>query len=77
MNGLIQCCKIWPQKLQTFVCCMVQSIFQYLKLFRRDSWVWQTDRWTDILFANACWTMLCSQKNMAYHTSFGGCDWCV
>jgi len=46
--------KLGLKKLETPFCRVVQSIFWYLEPRRHDSRVWRkTDRWTDMLMANA------------------------
>jgi len=54
VNTRIQDCKMQPQKLQTSLCCMVQSIFRYLDPFgvthKCDK---QGDGETDFIVANA------------------------
>jgi len=45
------------RKLKTSLCRTMWSAFRYLKPFRRDSRVWQTDGRTDFRIANAALTL--------------------
>jgi len=49
VNPDIQDCTICRQETRNNIpdCCVVQSMFRYLELFRWESQVWQTDRRTD------------------------------
>jgi len=42
----------------------VQSVFRYLELFRRDPWVWRTDRRTDSLIACAALQYVARTKKL-------------